>query len=150
MKNDRPTHASLTDRGRRTTRNMATIALVLCAAIACSTTHRQPNPEDLLLHHIPVPPEYSWGKGNPHFDSGLSIWIQFYDNGWWQCVEDFAKSIDYAPTASDYAANGGGASVGGFASGYRDAKTRIEKIKQRFGRVKAQEILQKSLEMPPG
>ncbi|HUI08455.1 MAG TPA: hypothetical protein VL486_15750 [Verrucomicrobiae bacterium] len=128
--------------------NTAALVLVLFVAVGCSTTRRQADPQGLLLHRIPIPSEFAWGKSNPHFDSGLSIWIDFYDRAWWQCVEDFARNIDYLPTIGDYAANGGGASVGGYAQGYSDAKKRIEQIKRRFGKVKAQEILQKALEYP--
>jgi len=129
-------------------RYFATLILLLSGAIGCATVRTEVDPQDLLLHHIPIPKEYSWGKSCPYFDSGLSVWIEFYDRAWWQCVEDFAKNIDYVPTLADTAANGGGASVGGYGQGYRDAEKRIKQIKRRFGKVKAQEILKKSLEYP--
>src|ERR1017187_6664770 len=129
-------------------RSLLMIALMLCGPVGCSTVHSQIDPQGLLLHHIPVPKEYSWGKSTPYFDSGLSIWIDFYDRAWWQCVEDFANNIDYVPTVGDHVANGGGASVGGYSYGYSDAEKRIKQIKKRFGKTKAQEILKKSLEYP--
>ena len=131
-------------------RHFTVIILILSGALGCANVRSEVDPQDLLLHHIPVPKEYSWGKSTPHFDSGLSIWIDFYDRAYWQCVEDFANNIDYMPTVGDHAANGGGASVGGYSQGYSDAEKRIKQIKKRFGKSKAQEILKKSLEWPKG
>jgi hypothetical protein len=129
-------------------RHFAASVIILCGAIGCSTVRSEIDPQDLLLHRVPIPKQYTWGKSSPYFDSGLSCWIYAYDEAWWKCVKDFAKNIDYVPTVGDHAGNGGGASVGGYERGYSDAEKRIQQIKNRFGKVKAQELLKKSLEYP--
>jgi hypothetical protein len=127
----------------------ALLLLLLLAFGGCAAVPREDSPVSLLSHDVSVPRRYRAGDAWPGFDGDAKRYVSFYEAGWWDCVAQLAKDIDYRPTVSDRAANGWPCEVDGCWDGYTAAEVRVATLIRRYGKKKARDILEASLSAPP-
>jgi hypothetical protein len=103
----------------------------------------------LLSHKVSIPREFRGGDGWPTFDGDAKRYLDFYESGWWDCVETYSEEIDFAPTDANRCNSSGWPSeTTGYWKGYSDAERRVRRIVSRLGKREAQIVLRKSLQAP--
>jgi hypothetical protein len=101
-----------------------------------------------LVHRVPIPRCYTWGRSNVHSNSGVELYLNAYEESWWDCVKNYAANIDYRSSIDDKMGCGWPPTISGAWDGYTAAESRVHSLIARFGRSRAQEIMKDSLEYP--
>jgi hypothetical protein len=121
---------------------LKTISVIVISVFALCGCVSVP-PKLTLDHEVRVPKEWSGGANCPGFsdDGNIERYVSAYDRGWWWCVVEHAKDIDFQPKCSDYFISGWAAETYGWPAGVSDADTRIEKLVSTYGKQKVSAML---------
>ena len=74
-------------------------------------------------------------------DSDISRYVSGYDRGWWWCVVQHERDIDYRANSSAYPISGWPAETYGWPAGIADAQARIEQLVRAYGKLKVSDLL---------
>jgi hypothetical protein len=107
-----------------------------CSREACSPS---------LNHSVEVPRAYKEGRGARDLVSDHERYVVCYEKGWWSCIGQFGRNIDYVPKRQDYEVSGWPSEVDGHRDGYLAAIRKVEDNIGRFGRTETQKFLEDSL-----
>jgi|ERR1044071_577447 hypothetical protein len=117
--------------------------------LGCRTLPSVSAPHELLSHDVSIPRGFRCGDGWPGLDGDAKRYVDFYESGWWDCVEAFSEDIAFVPSDADRGnACGWPSEQTGYWNGYSDAERRIRLIVGRLGKPDAQIVLRKSLRTP--
>jgi hypothetical protein len=114
---------------------------IVLLLMVCGCAH---SPRRLTLaHDIRVPKEWRGGANDPVFRdaSDISRYISAYERGWWWCVVNHARDINFRPACSDGFISGWPAETYGWPAGVHDAQTRIEQLIRAYGSQRVNEFL---------
>jgi hypothetical protein len=126
-------------------------AALLCLGFlsACSTMPSGSRPQELLSHDVCIPRMFRSGDGWPNFDGDAKRYVDFYESGWWDCVEAFSGNMDFVPTDGHRGHScGWPTEQTGYWDGYTDAERRVQRLVRRLGKPDAQNVLRLSLHSP--
>ncbi len=122
------------------------LMVTLCVAglNGCAAQQRDFNPSRPFVSHIAVPYQYSSADScDPGLGSSIDYYVHSYEQAWWDCLEKYAKNINYHSVPADYRANGWAAELAGYRVGYAAARRRIHAAIERYGKPKTEKLLRK-------
>jgi hypothetical protein len=110
-------------------------AVVLSGCVSQRQAAVEPAPEEPVLYFdLEVPGAFqSEVHGWSHGMSGCQRYMEGFTMGWWRCVDDYRRDINYQSTRADYIVSGWGEFISGFSEGYRSAERQIEWNIKTFG-----------------
>jgi hypothetical protein len=120
----------------------ALIILVL-AVCGCASSRQQLT----LAHDVEVPKDFragSFSKDHPFYmegDSTVERYVMAYEHGWAECVQRFAKNINF-DDPSPFIFGGWVEEQAGGSDGYWAARDRIEQLIRIYGEQKVSDYLQ--------
>jgi hypothetical protein len=74
-------------------------------------------------------------------DSLHRMYVVSYEQGWWACVKNYIKDINYTTQPSDLSNCGWDAEIEGYYKGYMDAEKSIRNNIHKFGKKSTQDYL---------
>lgn len=104
----------------------------MCLTIVGCVAAKQPEVGQVDIH---VPKMFRHGVGwGTYGSSDYERYLEMFRHGYWQCIENYTKDINYVSKESDYIANGWGSEVSGYSDGYAAAERDMQKNIKRFGK----------------
>jgi hypothetical protein len=113
---------------------LATIG-VLAGCTGPDAARVEPQPtEPVMRFDLEIPREYQAElRGWTNELSACQRYMDGFERGWWQCVDNYLGDIGYRTTPADTQVNGWGEFIGGFCDGYASAERQIQSNIRRFG-----------------
>ncbi len=118
---------------------------LLVLSAGCASTPSQLS----LAHHISVPAQWNSGKATPGppLSSDSERYVDAYERGWWACVHEYAKDMDWQIDGF-WASSGWPAATFGWSQGTGDAALHIQKLIDTFGKEKVAAYLSEFKDSP--
>jgi hypothetical protein len=124
---------------------MSRFVFIVLALVACGCASTRP--PLTLAHNVEVPKEFragSFSKDHPFYMEGNSTverYVMAYEHGWAECVQRFAKNINF-DDPSPYIFGGWVEEQAGGGAGYSAAWDRIHDLIRIYGKQKVSDYLQ--------
>ena len=79
-----------------------------------------------------------WLGGIP---SDYERYLEAFGRGYWSCIMNYMKDINYVSLPNDYTSSGWGSEISGFGAGYEAAEKDMQRNLKRFGKERTAQYL---------
>jgi len=119
------------------------VSLIVLAGCTTGMPARKQEARLTLEHSVVTPEKYQIGRTTPSFagTSPAARYVEAHERGWWACLKNYAKDIEYQLGPGDHTSSGWPAEVDGFQAGVFAARDHMELLIERYGSKKTHRLL---------